>query len=747
MPFSTIDVQGLVTLPTGDPASNYRLKFVLDRADKDSALVVPHESYYTIPEGGIINVPLWPNARGMAGTVYKVYLIEPGEADANRPMGTLTVPDVPGPINLYDYFDVAPPPTLSEAQAAELAAQGYAADADASAVAAAASAAAIAPPNPMHLAWGGQSNSLGADGGSDTNWITVADKVFVWVPTSQTWEDALGRQGLEPFNGDGSNCPAVHVALKIAQIFNIQVRIVMASQGSTEIEKWTGGGYQLGSPRVTDRTISDVNREEFKKWTDAIDDAGIDEFDAVGWWQGEADLDTPEDIYMQELLYLYDDLKARGLDVDPTRRFPMIVFPPYTGVKSGQQSRRARTIERFSRQYPQFCALVPTADLEGRDESAIINHFTSAAYKTAGERGGHILSGKWGGLGVPTDERLNDLTISAVGLQGERFGHRGWELNELVGTEGSITGATQADPVVITEVGHGRSTGDKVYLASLGGMTELNGRFLTITVIDVDTYSIDDEDGTAHTAYTSGGTATSALDLRLPKDFLGRVYDIGGKCAINLDETANAALDDSGNHLEFYNGVNSDEITLYSTDGAGTTRQIQLLGDSGTVTGDAGLLFTGVNGRARVVYEGSRWVVDYVPRIAHSEPVIEAGTSTSRRTYSPAELKVAALAAAGGLSSIRVVSTDASATLDSDDTIVLHMGTLTANRQITLVAYGDIELREGQLLRITRTGGGAFNLSARASGESVLVTLAENDWCELIYDGAEWYLAQKGSIA
>jgi len=129
MPYTTIQVEGLVTLPTDEPASGYRLKFELRKADKDAALVLPHAEYYTVPEDGNISLPLWPNARGIAGTVYYVYLIPPGEPDPSQPLGTLSLPDLAGPVNLYDHFNVAPPPTLSDAQAAELSAQGYAATA------------------------------------------------------------------------------------------------------------------------------------------------------------------------------------------------------------------------------------------------------------------------------------------------------------------------------------------------------------------------------------------------------------------------------------------------------------------------------------------------------------------------------------------------------------------------------------------------------------------------------------------
>ena len=137
MAFTTISVQGLVTLPTDTSAEGYRLKFQLRQWDKDSAVVVPEDVYYTIPSGGNIDVQLWPNARGIAGTVYYVYLVPPREQDPALPMGTLTVPDVAGPVNMWDHIDTAPPPTLSDAQQAEINAQTYAGQAASSASSAA----------------------------------------------------------------------------------------------------------------------------------------------------------------------------------------------------------------------------------------------------------------------------------------------------------------------------------------------------------------------------------------------------------------------------------------------------------------------------------------------------------------------------------------------------------------------------------------------------------------------------------
>lgn len=73
----------------------------------------------------------------------------------------------------------------------------------------------------------------------------------------------------------------------------------------------------------------------------------------------------------------------------------------------------------------------------------------------------------------------------------------------------TITGATNANPCVITATGHGFRTGISVTIASVGGMTQLNGNTYTITRIDANSFSLDGVNSTAYGTYTSGGTATS----------------------------------------------------------------------------------------------------------------------------------------------------------------------------------------------------------------------------------------------
>ena len=68
---------------------------------------------------------------------------------------------------------------------------------------------------------------------------------------------------------------------------------------------------------------------------------------------------------------------------------------------------------------------------------------------------------------------------------------------------GTITGATNASPIVISASGHGLQTGMKVSVASVGGNTNANGTW-TITKVNDNSFSLDTSSG--NSAYTSGGT-------------------------------------------------------------------------------------------------------------------------------------------------------------------------------------------------------------------------------------------------
>jgi len=84
---------------------------------------------------------------------------------------------------------------------------------------------------------------------------------------------------------------------------------------------------------------------------------------------------------------------------------------------------------------------------------------------------------------------------------------------KLVERTFTITGATQADPVVLTVADHTYITGDFAQIASVGGMTDLNGnkyKLKTPVAGECNLYDEDDNsiDGAAFGAYTTGGAIT-----------------------------------------------------------------------------------------------------------------------------------------------------------------------------------------------------------------------------------------------
>ena len=75
----------------------------------------------------------------------------------------------------------------------------------------------------------------------------------------------------------------------------------------------------------------------------------------------------------------------------------------------------------------------------------------------------------------------------------------------------TITGATNANPCVISAAAHGFSNGDLVYIYDVGGMTQLNGDVYTIANVAAGTFELVGINSTAYGVYTSGGTATETI--------------------------------------------------------------------------------------------------------------------------------------------------------------------------------------------------------------------------------------------
>jgi hypothetical protein len=85
----------------------------------------------------------------------------------------------------------------------------------------------------------------------------------------------------------------------------------------------------------------------------------------------------------------------------------------------------------------------------------------------------------------------------------------------------AVSGATQANPAVITVTGNNFIIGDVIFLKTLGGMTQLNSRYFKVLNVSGASVTLGDLNGnnlnsTTYSAYTSGGTAARVYTLASP---------------------------------------------------------------------------------------------------------------------------------------------------------------------------------------------------------------------------------------
>lgn len=86
----------------------------------------------------------------------------------------------------------------------------------------------------------------------------------------------------------------------------------------------------------------------------------------------------------------------------------------------------------------------------------------------------------------------------------------------------TITAITNANPAAVTtSAAHGYATGEWVYISSVGGMTEINGKFYEIVVTGASTFTLKDSltgvavNSTSYGTYTAGGFSNRVLELAI----------------------------------------------------------------------------------------------------------------------------------------------------------------------------------------------------------------------------------------
>lgn len=158
-----------------------------------------------------------------------------------------------------------------------------------------------------------------------------------------------------------------------------------------------------------------------------------------------------------------------------------------------------------------------------------------------------------------------------------RSGHTNWTLaryartNDPFATAKTITGVATVNPAQVTVTGHGWATGDQVYIDSVVGTTEVNNSHYLIVVTGANTFTLQDldgnaVDGSAWTAYTSGGKAEFVNGLDYPR-------------AVTFTDSARLMYGGTGNKPEtvFASRAPSSGATRYEdhTTGSADTDAVQ----------------------------------------------------------------------------------------------------------------------------------------------------------------------------
>ena len=77
----------------------------------------------------------------------------------------------------------------------------------------------------------------------------------------------------------------------------------------------------------------------------------------------------------------------------------------------------------------------------------------------------------------------------------------------------AITGITQANPAVVTAASHGLSNGDRVFITSVAGMSQVNNLEFTVANATTNTFELSSIDSTNYDAYTSGGAVGKIVEV------------------------------------------------------------------------------------------------------------------------------------------------------------------------------------------------------------------------------------------
>lgn len=177
------------------------------------------------------------------------------------------------------------------------------------------------------------------------------------------------------------------------------------------------------------------------------------------------------------------------------------------------------------------------------------------------------------------------MPSNAISAQGSAL-----QIQTGTGAAKNITAISKANPCVVTSAAHGLQPGDRVTIASVGGMTELNGNSYIVEYVTANTFSLFKVDSTGFTTYTSGGTATPVTyttisEVKSFNGFDGQASEIDATTLASTAKEFRLGLVDEGGFSFEMNQVNADagQAALRASKNAGTIKSYKLTLPNGEV--------------------------------------------------------------------------------------------------------------------------------------------------------------------
>ena len=239
---------------------------------------------------------------------------------------------------------------------------------------------------------------------------------------------------------------------------------------------------------------------------------------------------------------------------------------------------------------------------------------------------------------IPFEFSTTQTYILELGNLYMRFYKDGGYITEANKT---ISAATSANPCVITANSHGYSNGDEVYISSVVGMTELNGKRYLVKNKSTNTFELTDVDGnninsSSFTTYSSAGTAARIYQITTPFE-TANLFDVTFAQSADTMYLAHPSyalrkLTRTG-HTAWTLASPTITTSANKTVSAATQANpivVTTSTDHGYVAGDF-VTFTGIGGMTQL--NGNIYIVGTVPNATTFQLQDTSGTNINSSSY------------------------------------------------------------------------------------------------------------------